>query len=156
MPAYNEESRITAALEEMVEYLDQQFGRPGATQQHHPPFLQPDRQEDRRPRNKARRASAQPPPHRLVFKPAAPATPTGYEILIVDDGSADRTAEVALAFSHRHDLHDILRVVRLEKNRGKGGAVTPRPAPRARAVRAVCGCRRRQPVQRPRALAGGV
>ncbi len=32
--------------------------------------------------------------------------------------------EVALEFSKKHGLHDILRVVTLEKNRGKGGGVT--------------------------------
>ena len=31
---------------------------------------------------------------------------------------------MCLAFSKKNDLHDILRVVKLEKNRGKGGAVT--------------------------------
>lgn len=48
----------------------------------------------------------------------------GYEILVVDDGSKDKTVDVVLAFSRRHNLHDILRVVKLEHNRGKGGAVT--------------------------------
>ncbi|KAJ4300402.1 dolichyl-phosphate beta-glucosyltransferase [Collariella sp. IMI 366227] len=45
-------------------------------------------------------------------------------ILIIDDGSRDRTIDVALAFSRKHRLHDILRVIKLERNRGKGGAVT--------------------------------
>ena len=40
VPAYNEETRIAAALEEMVEHLDQQFGRPTNNQ-----LLQPERQE---------------------------------------------------------------------------------------------------------------
>lgn len=31
---------------------------------------------------------------------------------------------MALAFAHRHGLHDVLRVVSLAKNRGKGGSVT--------------------------------
>lgn len=48
----------------------------------------------------------------------------GYEILLVDDGSTDRTVEVALAFSRKHQLHEILRICRLQANRGKGGAVT--------------------------------
>lgn len=49
---------------------------------------------------------------------------SGYEILIVNDGSSDRTVDVALDFSRKHGLHDVLRVVTLEKNRGKGGGVT--------------------------------
>ncbi|KAH8601646.1 nucleotide-diphospho-sugar transferase [Bisporella sp. PMI_857] len=48
----------------------------------------------------------------------------GYEIIIVDDGSKDKTVEVALGFSRRNSLHDILRICRLRENRGKGGAVT--------------------------------
>ena len=132
VPAYNEEARITAALEEMVEYLDQQFGRPTNNQ-----LLQPERQERsaQKQHKKAKRATT---PHRLVFKPDSPTspshpgsgatlsdpTPSGYEILIIDDGSRDRTVQVALAFARRHALHDILRVVTLQKNRGKGGAVT--------------------------------
>ncbi|KAK3294901.1 glycosyltransferase family 2 protein [Chaetomium fimeti] len=132
VPAYNEEARITAALEEMVEYLDQQFGRPNNQ------FLQPERQERSTEKGgkKGKRATT---PHRLVFKPDSPAPtsrpgtarasseptqPSGYEILIVDDGSRDRTVEVALSFARKHGLHNILRVVKLAKNRGKGGAVT--------------------------------
>ncbi|KAF7857111.1 uncharacterized protein EAF02_011344 [Botrytis sinoallii] len=51
-------------------------------------------------------------------------TGTGYEILLVNDGSRDRTVEIALEFSRKNDLHDVLRIVTLEENRGKGGAVT--------------------------------
>jgi glycosyltransferase involved in cell wall biosynthesis len=44
-----------------------------------------------------------------------------YEVIVVDDGSLDRTAEIAdrLAASDPH-----VRVVHHEKNRGYGGAVT--------------------------------
>ncbi|KAK4103730.1 glycosyltransferase family 2 protein [Parathielavia hyrcaniae] len=130
IPAYNEEDRISPALEEIVEYLDQQFGRPNSQ------LLQPERHE--RPAQKGgRRGKRATTPHRLVFKPDSlasasqpgalppqPAEPSGYEILIIDDGSGDRTVEVALSFSRKHKLHDILRVIKLERNRGKGGAVT--------------------------------
>lgn len=132
VPAYNEEARITRALEEMVEYLDQQFGRPDSTSQ------QSQRgQQLRPPQQKEEKRGRATTPHRLVFKrdsskpggaktesPPPDGTPTGYEILIVNDGSRDRTAQVALDFSRKHGLHDILRVVTLEKNRGKGGSVT--------------------------------
>ena len=49
---------------------------------------------------------------------------SGYEIIVVSDGSRDRTVDVVLEFSRKHKLDDVLRVVTLEKNRGKGGAVT--------------------------------
>ncbi|KZT56870.1 glycosyltransferase family 2 protein, partial [Calocera cornea HHB12733] len=47
---------------------------------------------------------------------------TGYEILIVDDGSRDATSRTALAYAAAHPSAPI-RVVTLAQNRGKGGAV---------------------------------
>jgi dolichyl-phosphate beta-glucosyltransferase len=41
-----------------------------------------------------------------------------YELLVVDDGSRDRTVEVAEAFAERG-----VRVIRHERNRGKGAAI---------------------------------
>ncbi|KAF8467420.1 nucleotide-diphospho-sugar transferase [Kalaharituber pfeilii] len=58
-------------------------------------------------------------------------TPSGWEILIVDDGSTDDTSSAALSWiqSYQTAHHpppppSSLRVVTLSKNRGKGGAVT--------------------------------
>lgn len=46
-----------------------------------------------------------------------------FELIIVDDGSRDNTIETALTFAKENSTVDI-RVLALEKNRGKGGAVT--------------------------------
>jgi dolichyl-phosphate beta-glucosyltransferase len=46
-----------------------------------------------------------------------------YEIIIVDDGSRDDTMEVVSAFAKTRPDVDI-KILALEKNRGKGGAVT--------------------------------
>lgn len=46
-----------------------------------------------------------------------------YEILIVNDGSKDDTVKVALETGAKYKTVD-LRILRLEKNRGKGGAVS--------------------------------
>ncbi|KAI0117202.1 glycosyltransferase family 2 protein, partial [Daldinia grandis] len=104
-PAYNEEDRILPTLEEAVEYLDATFGR------------------DPRPQPNALPKPAPVPAHRHV-KNAPREDVAGYEIIVVNDGSKDRTVEVALDFARKHELHDILRVVTLERNRGKGGGVT--------------------------------
>lgn len=113
VPAYNEEDRLTGMLEEAVDYLQAEYG--GS----HDGSEEP---------NTAKRKEK------------------GWEILIVSDGSKDATVEKALQFAKEHQLsqhrksvsgpwkdhlkheeripHDSIRVVELEANRGKGGAVT--------------------------------
>jgi dolichyl-phosphate beta-glucosyltransferase len=46
-----------------------------------------------------------------------------FEILIVDDGSSDGTAALALELAAECHAGADIRVVQLERNRGKGGAV---------------------------------
>lgn len=51
--------------------------------------------------------------------------PLQYEIIIVDDGSLDKSDEFALEKADELQLKPhVMRVVKLSKNRGKGGAVT--------------------------------
>nr|XP_015823815.2 dolichyl-phosphate beta-glucosyltransferase isoform X1 [Nothobranchius furzeri] len=45
-----------------------------------------------------------------------------YEVIVVDDGSRDKTTEVALRYTRKYSA-DKVRVLTLVKNRGKGGAV---------------------------------
>jgi len=45
-----------------------------------------------------------------------------YEIIIVDDGSTDKTSATALQYVKRESV-DSVRLLKLHKNRGKGGAV---------------------------------
>ena len=106
IPAYNEALRIEPALEEAVAYLDAKFGRPDGAN-----------------RNQ-KRVTSPLTPHRQVFRRPPAKEVSGYEIVVVNDGSTDKTVEVVLEFSRKHQLHDVLRVVTLEKNRGKGGGVT--------------------------------
>nr|XP_057942950.1 dolichyl-phosphate beta-glucosyltransferase isoform X1 [Doryrhamphus excisus] len=45
-----------------------------------------------------------------------------YEVIVVDDGSKDKTSEVALQYTRKYGANKV-RVLTLVKNRGKGGAV---------------------------------
>jgi dolichyl-phosphate beta-glucosyltransferase len=96
IPAFNEEERIEIMLEEAVAFLDAEYGR--------------------QTKGKAKQNGNA---HKAVEVVRG-----GYEILIVNDGSRDKTVDVALEFSRKNGLHDVLRVCTLKQNRGKGGAVT--------------------------------
>lgn len=120
VPAYNEEERLSGMLEEAVEYLEQSYGHHGT--------------KSKSSSNGTLQAQG---------KEADPRR--GWEILIVNDGSRDKTIETALSFSRNHQLSTAplapkgpwnnstkptriapgtIRVISLEENRGKGGAVT--------------------------------
>ena len=51
-------------------------------------------------------------------------SPSGYEILIVSDGSTDATVSTALSFARSSPSPSTIRIISLGQNRGKGGAVT--------------------------------
>lgn len=112
IPAYNEEERLEIMLEEAVAYLDATYGRPDRISE------------------KAKSTSID-SNHTIKLRGGTsaetaitnPSGPYGYEILLVNDGSKDNTVKVALDFSKRNNLHNILRVISLTSNRGKGGAV---------------------------------
>ena len=120
VPAYNEEDRITGMLEEAVEYLQENYGHKATGKS-------------------ASNGSAN-------GSHTSDASKAGWEIIIVSDGSQDSTVETALQFARTHQLQHqhaqqsgpwnggplkhgslpsgSIRVVKLEENRGKGGAVT--------------------------------
>lgn len=112
VPAYNEEERLEGMLEEAVEFLENEYG--------------------------------------AAHNAGKEGKEKGWEILIVSDGSKDATVDKALDFAKEHQLsqhpvpkpgpwskngstktphsthipHGSIRVITLEENRGKGGAVT--------------------------------
>lgn len=120
IPAYNEQDRLRGMLEEAVEYLEAQYGHHGT--------------KSKSSSNGSMQANGrQADPWR------------GWEILLVSDGSTDQTIATALHFAKTHILNKppptpkgpwksslkptnippgTIRVVNLEQNRGKGGAVT--------------------------------
>lgn len=103
VPAYNEEKRLPKMLREVVQYLEAFRGDKRSILGVVPPSTN----------GHARQSAA---------KSALQHALTSYEILIIDDGSQDRTVEVATQFAAEHPNAD-LRIVRMGRNRGKGAAV---------------------------------
>lgn len=61
----------------------------------------------------------------LNFLQSSEKLKNSFEIIIVDDGSKDNTANYAIELAKKFKLKPhLFRVVKFEKNRGKGGAVT--------------------------------
>ncbi|CAK7237676.1 dolichyl-phosphate beta-glucosyltransferase [Sporothrix bragantina] len=141
VPAYNEALRILPALEEMVDYCDKRFGRPKPALEKTTATTMAesvnDKEQTYRPmtpkRKKAPSAAVMYDfPANRKHSTGGNSTadddeaqlPSGYEILIVNDASSDNTVEVVLDFARERGLHDVVRVITLAKNRGKGGGVT--------------------------------
>ena len=80
VPAYNEQDRMGGMLEEAVDYLQSAYPQP---------------------------SSAKPAPtggDGLARRELEDSAPKGWEILIISDGSTDKTVETALAFAREHQL----------------------------------------------------
>lgn len=113
VPAYNEQDRLEIMLSEAVEYLQKYYGS----------------SESKAPANgivNRKKGIANGHVPESLHEKQRSSEPTGWEIVIVNDGSTDKTSEVALNFAVTHLGEDasLVRVVSLKHNRGKGGAVT--------------------------------
>lgn len=143
VPAFNEEERLGKMLSEAVEYLEREYGNksPSSPPSFSSASIAPDNGPRKRktPNGSIVVASAKTTVNGHPLSPSSYPSPSqqpqGYEILIVSDGSTDRTIETALDFARRHNgtgnhkqqqgqLSGSIRVVPLVENRGKGGAVT--------------------------------
>lgn len=138
VPAYNEEDRLGGMLEEAVNYLERMYGTL-ASHAEEEVHASEGRMTRRRTAAKEHLNG-----HAANGDPAR--TDRGWEIVIVSDGSKDRTEEIAFNFARDHQLSlhpkghagpwtpkvqegvhippGTIRVVTLAQNRGKGGAVT--------------------------------
>ena len=114
VPAYNEEERLNIMLREAVDYLEDEYGvsRIGKRRM----------QENGSVKQRHNLGNG----HANGHSPEHEQQPEGWEILIVSDGSTDRTTQTALAFAKSlgAEAAGKVRVVELHQNRGKGGAVT--------------------------------
>lgn len=136
VPAYNEQDRLNGMLEEAVDYLRRHYSGRGLENGVAAP-----KSGSLERKTKGRRKAT----NGQASHPYSSPMPKGWEVLIVSDGSTDRTAEAALAFAREHQLyeypeekldskapasgqrhdrlHSTLRLISLRENRGKGGAV---------------------------------
>jgi dolichyl-phosphate beta-glucosyltransferase len=134
VPAFNEENRLLGMLEEAVTYLEHAYGT-----------LATQIAEDRKAATEDRSSTRQRKPNANSSSSSSSAS-SGWEILVVSDGSTDKTVETAFSFARDHQLSvhpkshrgpwtaqaaeavhippGTIRVITLKKNRGKGGAVT--------------------------------
>ena len=153
IPAYNEEERLLGMLEEAVHYLEHSYGTLASSKEDSSGIKasaldssQPDANNQRRKRkgnNTTHNANGSPiEPSSITGKSGL----KGWEILLVSDGSTDKTVSTALNFAKDHQLSihpkghpgpwtakagegvrippGTIRIVQLKHNRGKGGAVT--------------------------------
>ncbi|EXJ79739.1 dolichyl-phosphate beta-glucosyltransferase [Capronia epimyces CBS 606.96] len=151
VPAFNEEDRLTGMLEEAVNVLETEYGSAAAAslktaaKDTSPSTTRAvDADGDAKATTAIRRRKA----NGVKSSSSSSSSPPlrGWEILIVDDGSTDHTVLTAQTFSRVHILPKhprrlsgpwthrsetgvkippgSVRVVSLEENRGKGGAVT--------------------------------
>ena len=114
VPAYNEEDRLSAMLSEAVEYLEKEYGT-GRTKQ----------MNGNGSMTNGHAKGSNGTINGNENGHANHAASKDWEILIVSDGSTDKTIETALRFAQKLGspaAHQI-RVVALSENRGKGGAV---------------------------------
>ena len=111
VPAFNEEERLEIMLTEATEYLQREYG--GST-----PKAQAN--GNRAKRKDAKHSSSN--GHASSGKGRL----DGWEILVVSDGSTDKTIDTALQFARDMGgkAASCIRVIDLFENRGKGGAVT--------------------------------
>ncbi|KAE8317792.1 nucleotide-diphospho-sugar transferase [Aspergillus transmontanensis] len=136
IPAYNEEKRLGGMLEEAVNYLERSYGTLHNTTSENGIAKEGKTARQRKPANG----------HMNGHAATGPGNEKGWEIIIVSDGSRDKTEEMALNFARDHQLSlhpkgyagpwtpgtqegvhippGTIRVVTLSENRGKGGAVT--------------------------------
>ena len=103
VPAYNEEERLAAMLNEATDYLQQEYG---------------DGQRMKKANGSVKKRANG---HAIEETSAN----KGWEVLVVSDGSTDKTTKTALRCARDIGGKDAtnIRIIHLEENRGKGGAV---------------------------------
>ena len=111
IPAYNEEDRLGIMLSEAVDYLEQEYGAKASRLQNG---------------NATKTMNGGQKSLNGHINTSPTHASTGWEVLLVSDGSTDKTIEIALKFARARGTpaSTSIKVICLSENRGKGGAVT--------------------------------
>ncbi|KAI4251094.1 MAG: hypothetical protein L6R42_008508 [Xanthoria sp. 1 TBL-2021] len=114
VPAFNEEKRLGIMLREAVDYLQKEYGKE-----------KPDSATNGSIRRRSKGLQEQ-NGHVGLGNGSTEKLPAGWEVLIISDGSNDKTVDTALEFARSLGTESagLIRVISLVENRGKGGAVT--------------------------------
>lgn len=94
VPAYNEQDRLPTMLDETIAFLEAR-------------------------RKNSQQNGKQHEHHHPLYESET----FTYEIIVVDDGSSDETTKCARSYAKKLDDPDTIKVITLQQNRGKGGAV---------------------------------
>ena len=118
VPAYNEEDRLGIMLSEAVDYLEEEYGSGKASRL-------PNGNATKKMNGSKNTLNG----HITTSSSSSSSSSnvaTGWEVLLVSDGSTDKTIETALKFARARGTpaSNSIRVICLSENRGKGGAVT--------------------------------
>lgn len=109
VPAFNEENRLRTMLKEAVGYLQKEYGKDKS-------LITANGSIRHRPKGTQEQNG-----HMSVANGGVDKVPTGWEVLIVSDGSKDKTIDTALEFARSLDSESagFIRVISLVENRGK-------------------------------------
>ncbi|KAL8778852.1 MAG: hypothetical protein Q9213_007206 [Squamulea squamosa] len=115
VPAFNEEKRLGIMLKEAVDHLQREYSKP-----------KPENTTNGSVRRGPKGGHEQANGHLTSENGSARKEATDWEILIISDGSNDKTIDTALDFAQSLGSESAghIRVASLVENRGKGGAVT--------------------------------
>ena len=122
VPAYNEEDRLGLMLSEAVEYLKSEYGNPKSSKGLQNGNGNGTAVKSTKTDGKHSNSHANGYANGHISSDDAR---QGWEILVVSDGSTDKTIQTALQFANNLNSPSCssVRVVHLNSNRGKGGAV---------------------------------
>lgn len=131
VPAFNEEDRVEEMLTEAVEVLRDLFPAPGlshgTSQVESGIVFRATSQLSKGETPISQHHDSGSPQNTRRHNSDTPSQPSGFEIIIVDDGSTDSTISTVLSVLGRLSPPlppSTVRIIPLASNRGKGGAVT--------------------------------